>query len=128
MDLRNIIFFVGLVIVIFYIVKAYILKIRLTTKDKIVLKHTPKKTFFLINIAFVLSLLNMFYVLLIKPSTEYQDRSYFCMMSLLLLWYAIGVLGRRRYLKATGQKMKEIYFHIAVLISGASFFGILYFI
>lgn len=49
-------------------------------------------------------------------------------MSLLFLWHAIGILGRRRYLKATGQKMKEIYFHVAVLISGASFFGILYFI
>ena len=48
-------------------------------------------------------------------------------MSLLFLWHAIGILGRRRYLKATGQKMKEIYFHVAVLISGASFFGILYF-
>lgn len=70
----------------------------------------------------------MFYVILIKPSTEYQDGAYFCTMSLLFLWYAIGILGRRRYLKATGQKMKEIYFHVAVLISGASFFGILYFI
>ena len=125
MDSRDSIFLVSLMIVIPYIVKAYILQVRLTTKDKIVLKYTPKKAFFLINIAFVLSLLNMFYVI---PSIEYQDRSYFCMMSLLFLWYAIGVLGRRRYLKATGQKMKEIYFHVAVLISGASFFGILYFI
>ena len=128
MDSRDSIFLVSLMIVIPYIVKAYILQVRLTTKDKIVLKYTPKKAFFLINIAFVLSLLNMLYVILIKPSIEYQDRSYFCMMSLLFLWYAIGVLGRRRYLKATGQKMKEIYFHVAVLISGASFFGILYFI
>lgn len=35
----------------------------------------------------------MFYVIY-KPSIEYQDRSYFCMMSL-LFWYAIGVLGRQ---------------------------------
>ena len=46
MGLRNIVFLVGLVIVIFYIVKVYILKIRLTTKDKIVLKYTPRKAFF----------------------------------------------------------------------------------
>lgn len=128
MNSKDIIFLVGLMIVIPYIIKAYILKIRLTNKDKIILKYSPKKAFFLVNIAFVLSLLNMFYVILMKPSTEYQDRSYFFMMSLLFLWYAIGVLGRRRYLKATGQEMKEIYFHVAVLISGAIFFGVLYFI
>lgn len=46
MGLRNIVFLAGLVIVIFYIVKVYILKIRLTTKDKIVLKYTPRKAFF----------------------------------------------------------------------------------
>ena len=64
MDSRDSIFLVSLMIVIPYIVKAYILQVRLTTKDKIVLKYTPKKAFFLINIAFVLSLLNMFYVIL----------------------------------------------------------------
>lgn len=85
MNSKDIIFLVGLMIVIPYIIKAYILKIRLTNKDKIILKYSPKKAFFLVNIAFVLSLLNMFYVILMKPSTEYQDRSYFFMMSLLFL-------------------------------------------
>ena len=46
MDSRDSIFLVSLMIVIPYIVKAYILQVRLTTKDKIVLKYTPKKSFF----------------------------------------------------------------------------------
>lgn len=127
MSLREIVFFIGLVIMICHIVKAYILKIRLTPKEKILLKYAPKKIFLLVNIGFVFSLLNMFYVIFMNPGTEYQDWSYFCMVSLLFLWYAACVLGRRRYLKATKQGMKEFYFHAAVLISYASFLGFLYF-
>lgn len=127
MRLREIVFLVGLVIMICHIVKAYILKVRITPKDKILLIYTPKKLFFLVNIGFAISLLNMFYVIFANPSAEYQDWSYFFMVSFLFLWYATCVFGRGRYLKATKQEMKELYFHIAVLISYASFFGFLYF-
>ena len=128
MNSREMAFFVGLVILIYHIVRAYILKLKLTPKDKILLTYTPKKTFFLINIVFLCSLLNMFYVIFMKPSTEYQDWSYFYMMSSLFMWCAVIAFGRRRYLKATNQGMKEFYFHAAVLISYVSFFGFLYFI
>lgn len=56
MSLREIVFFIGLVIMICHIVKAYILKIRLTPKEKILLKYAPKKIFLLVNIGFVFSL------------------------------------------------------------------------
>ncbi len=46
MRLREIVFLVGLVIMICHIVKAYILKVRITPKDKILLIYTPKKLFF----------------------------------------------------------------------------------
>ncbi|OBZ32483.1 hypothetical protein [Megasphaera sp. DISK 18] len=127
MSSRESLFLVGLVMMIFYIVKTYILKVGLNPKEKILLEYTPKKIFLLVNIGFVFSLLNMFYVIFMNPGTEYQDWSYFCMVSFLFLWYATCVLGRRRYLKTTKQDMKEFYFHIAVLISYASFFGFLYF-
>lgn len=128
MSSREIAFLVGLVIVIYHIVKAYILKVRLTPNDKILLTYTPKKFFFLINIVFLFSLLNMFYVIFMNPSREYQDWSYFCMVSSLFIWHSTIVCGRKRYLKATKQGMKEIYFHAAVLISYVGFFGFLYFI
>ena len=128
MSSREIAFLVGLVIVIYHIVKAYILKVRLTPNDKILLTYAPKKIFFLVNIVFVLSLLNMFYVIFMNPSTEYHDWSYFCMTVLLFLWYATCAFGRRRYLKATKQGKKELYLHATVLISYVSFFVFLYFI
>ena len=73
MSSREIAFSVGLVIMIYHIVKAYILKVRLTPKDKILLTYAPKRIFFLVNVVFVFSLLNMFYVIFMNPSTEYQD-------------------------------------------------------
>lgn len=121
-------FLVGLVMMICHIVKSYILKVKLTPKERILVTYTPKKTFFVVNIGFVFSLLNMFYVIFANPSAEYQDWSYFFMVSFLFLWYATCVFGRGRYLKATKQEMKELYFHIAVLISYASFFVFLAFI
>ncbi|MBM6733556.1 hypothetical protein [Megasphaera stantonii] len=70
MSSREIAFSVGLVIMIYHIVKAYILKVRLTPKDKILLTYAPKRIFFLVNVVFVFSLLNMFYVIFMNPSIE----------------------------------------------------------
>lgn len=124
---KDMIYGIALLMIICGIIKAYILKIRLTPKDKILLTYTPTHLFFLVNILFVISSLNMLYVIFMKPNAVYQDWSHFYMASIIFIWYAIIAFGRRRYLKATKQGMKEFYFHAAVLISYASFFGFLYF-
>lgn len=128
MSSRDMIYCIALLMIIYGITKAYILKIRLTPKDKILLKYTPTYLFFLVNILFVISSLNMLYVICMKTNTVYQDCSHFCMASMIFIWYAIIAFGRRRYLKATKQGMKEFYFHAAILISYISFFGFLYLI
>lgn len=128
MSSRDMIYCIALLMIIYGITKAYILKIGLTPKDKILLTYTPTCLFFLVNILFVISSLNMLYVIFMKPNTVYQDWSHFYMASMIFIWYATIAFGRRRYLKATKQGMKEFYFHVAVLISYVGFFGFLYFI
>lgn len=127
MSSRDMIYCIALLMIICSLIKAYILKIRLTPKDKILLTYTPSYLFFLVNILFVISSLNMLYVIFMKPNVVYQDWSHFYMASMIFIWYATIAFGRRRYLKATKQGMKEFYFHAAVLISYVSFFWIFIF-
>lgn len=128
MNFRDIVQCICLLIIIFYAIKSYILKVGLTHKDKILLTYTPRYIFLGINILFIISSLNMIYVIFMKPSAVYQDWSHYCMTGILFIWLSICVLGRGRYLKATKQEMKEVYFYVLVLISYASFLGFLYFI
>lgn len=127
MSLKTLELLAASVILASYIMKSYILKIGLTEKDKILLKYTPPTLFLLVNVAFLISLLDTIYVIVMNPSAEHQDWSDFFAISSLFFWLAMGVFGRWRYLKATHQAIKEIYFHIAVLVSYVSFFAILYF-
>jgi len=92
---KDMIYGIALLMIICGIIKAYILKIRLTPKDKILLTYTPTHLFFLVNILFVISSLNMLYVIFMKPNAVYQDWSHFYMASIIFIWYAIIAFGRR---------------------------------
>ena len=59
MSFKDIIYCVGISILLFEILKSFIFRVKPTDKEKILLKYVPKKQFFIISIIFSAALFNI---------------------------------------------------------------------
>ena len=102
MTLRDIItFYIVFPLGILWILKAFILKIKLSKKEKILVKYAPPKLFLVANINLACSFVGAIY------SKSYLLNQEFVMnylMVSLFLWFGVATWGRRRYFKSINNR------------------------
>ena len=116
MDFKDIIYCVGISILLFEILKSFIFRVKQTDKEKI---------FFIISIIFSAALFNFICVIIMKPDEVYYFFSAIFTLIFFFIWYGVMIYGRRNYLRAQHKSMKEIYVNLIIWIIAALYFGIL---
>lgn len=125
MSFKDIIYCIGIGLLLFEILKSFIFQIRPVDKEKILLKYAPKKPFFIVSVIFSVALLNFIFVIIMKPAEVYYFFSAIFTLIFFFIWYGLMIYGRRNYLRAQHKPMKEIYVNLTIWIIAALYFGIL---
>lgn len=125
MSFKDIIYCVGISMLLFEILKSFIFRVKPTDKEKILLRYVPKKQFFIISIIFSAALFNFICVIIMKPDEVYYFFSAIFTLIFFFIWYGVMIYGRRNYLRAQHKSMKEIYVNLIIWIIAALYFGIL---
>ena len=71
MSFKDIIYCIGIGLLLFEILKSFIFQIRPADKEKILLKYAPKKPFFIVSVIFSAAWLNVRFVMIMNPDEVY---------------------------------------------------------
>lgn len=105
MNIKNIfIFYIAYPVGIIWILKTFVLKIKPSKKEKILLKYAPNKLFLIANLNWICAFVNSIY------SEFYafdQDWAMNYLILSMFFWFSIATWGRRRYFKSINNKKES---------------------
>lgn len=125
MSFKDIMYCIGIGVLLFEILKSFVFRIRPANKEKILLKYAPKKVFFIVSVIFSVALLNFIFVIIMKPAEMYYFFSAIFTLIFFFIWYGVMIYGRKNYLLVQHKPMKEFYVNLIIWIIAALYFGIL---